>query len=30
MYDAGVNKWAIYNQDNAPMPAGATFFVKII
>jgi serine/threonine protein kinase len=29
-YDPGINKWVILNQDNAPMPAGATFFVKII
>jgi serine/threonine protein kinase len=29
-YDPSINKWVILNMDNGAMPAGATFFVKII
>ena len=28
MYDAKLQKWAIYNRDGAPMPEGAAFNVR--
>jgi hypothetical protein len=28
-YEAGAGKWAIFNQDRAPVPAGATFEVEV-
>jgi len=28
-YDRTVNKWAVFNQDRAPMPAGASFNVLL-